>query len=134
MTPRFADSSYFYALMMPQAEYHEAAVQFAREPSPSVVTTDYVLIEVANSLRLPRTRALFGLLIRGLSTTPEVEIVACSHELTLRGVQFYLDRSDKEWSLTDCVPFLIMQERGITEALTSDHHFEQAGFVALLRS
>jgi uncharacterized protein len=43
-----------------------------------------------------------------------------------------LSRRDKEWSLTDCISFVVMKERGLTEALTADHHFEQAGFKALL--
>ncbi len=42
-------------------------------------------------------------------------------------------RLDKDWSLTDCISFAVMQERSLTEALTSDHHFEQAGFTALLK-
>jgi hypothetical protein len=50
-----------------------------------------------------------------------------------RGLALYAARPDKEWSLTDCVSFLVMQDHGVTEALTADHHFEQAGFVALLK-
>jgi predicted nucleic acid-binding protein len=46
----------------------------------------------------------------------------------------YRGRPDKEWSLTDCISFVVMGERSLTEALTSDHHFEQAGFTALLKS
>lgn len=49
------------------------------------------------------------------------------------GLELYASRSDKEWSLTDCISFVVMRERGITDALTGDHHFEQAGFVALLK-
>ena len=49
------------------------------------------------------------------------------------GVRLYVARPDKDWSLTDCISFVVMRERGITEALTGDRHFEQAGFVALLK-
>jgi predicted nucleic acid-binding protein len=46
---------------------------------------------------------------------------------------FYERRADKAWSLTDCISFQVMTQRGIVDALTADHHFEQAGFHALLR-
>jgi predicted nucleic acid-binding protein len=45
---------------------------------------------------------------------------------------FYESRPDKAWSLTDCISFVVMNQHGLTEALTGDHHFEQAGFTALL--
>src|SRR5947199_324028 len=54
-------------------------------------------------------------------------------DLPADGIQLYSQRPDKEWSLTDCVSFVAMQRREITDALTKDHHFEQAGFVALLK-
>jgi len=54
-------------------------------------------------------------------------------ELHREGIQLYASREDKEWSLTDCISFFVMQREAITEALTGDHHFEQAGFVALLK-
>ena len=49
------------------------------------------------------------------------------------GLTLYFSRPDKDWSLTDCISFVIMQREGITEALTGDHHFEQAGFNILLK-
>lgn len=133
MTRYFADSSYFYALAMPQDGYHQAAVEFARRWQHPIVTTEYVLIEVANSLRLPRTRALFRTLLHSLSAAPDVEIVPSMADWTARGIRLYLDRLDKGWALTDCISFAVMEERSLLEALTSDHHFEQAGFVAMLR-
>ena len=48
------------------------------------------------------------------------------------GMQLYFSRSDKEWGLTDCVSFALMQSEGVTDALTADVHFRQAGFRALL--
>jgi predicted nucleic acid-binding protein len=44
-----------------------------------------------------------------------------------------LRRLDKDYSLCDAVSFIIMESEGITEAHTTDHHFEQEGFVRLLR-
>ena len=62
-----------------------------------------------------------------------IEIVTVTELLFDRAVQLYTARSDKEWGLTDCVSFVVMQDRGITEALAADQHFVQAGFRALLR-
>ena len=62
-----------------------------------------------------------------------MNIVYINEELFQRGWDFYEARIDKDWSLTDCLSFVVMQERGVNEALAHDHHFEQAGFRALLR-
>ena len=70
----------------------------------------------------------------GLTADPATQIVASSADLWKRGRSLYASRPDKDWSLTDCISFVVMQEHGLTEALTADHHFEQAGFVALLKA
>ncbi len=134
MIERFADSAYFYALTMPQDEHHEAALKWSRRSRDRLVTTEYVLIEVANSLCSPPTRGLFAKLTHALRQSALVDIVPANSELTWDGIRYYIARPDKEWSLTDCISFVVMQGRGLREALTSDHHFEQAGFVALLRA
>lgn len=64
---------------------------------------------------------------------PAVRIVPAGRSLMSRGWELYSQRLDKEWSLTDCISFVIMEDRGIKDALTGDHHFEQAGFRALLK-
>jgi uncharacterized protein len=61
------------------------------------------------------------------------ELLADSPELWEAGIRLHAERADKEWSLTDCISFIVMRERGIAQALAYDHHFEQAGFQALLR-
>ena len=79
-------------------------------------------------------RASFlGVLDAALRTNPAAEIVPADDELFEAEVDLYARRPDKEWSLTDCISFVVMAHRGIVEALTGDHHFEQAGFRALLR-
>ncbi len=64
---------------------------------------------------------------------PEVTIAPPSEELFAAGVDLYSRRPDKEWSLTDCISFIVMQEEGISDALTGDRHFEQAGYRTLLK-
>jgi predicted nucleic acid-binding protein len=49
------------------------------------------------------------------------------------GIAIYCQRNDKNWGIVDCISFIVMEERRITEALTTDIHFQQAGFRALLR-
>jgi predicted nucleic acid-binding protein len=57
-------------------------------------------------------------LLQSLEDDPTVEVVPLTEELYERAVQLYGGRADKEWGLTDCVSFIVMQERGLTEALT----------------
>ena len=63
-----------------------------------------------------------------------INLISTSRELTQRGIDLYLARPDKSWSLTDCISFVIMNEQELTDALTADRHFEQAGFTALLNT
>lgn len=60
-------------------------------------------------------------------------VIPQSGRLFDEALTLYAGRLDKGWSLTDCASMAIMTRRGITEALTSDHHFEQAGFKVLLK-
>ena len=71
--------------------------------------------------------------VEHLLSDPDTVFVPASELLFRQGRQLFAARPDKAWSLTDCISFVVMTERGLTEALTGDHHFEQAGFRALLR-
>jgi len=73
------------------------------------------------------------MLLDTLETDPHVEIVPLSEQLYAQASQLYRQRPDKEWALTDCVSFVVMEDRGINEAFTTDEHFPQAGFQALMR-
>lgn len=68
-----------------------------------------------------------------LRADPNATIAPPSQTLFDQGLEFYADRPDKGWTLTDCISFVVMQQHGISQALTGDRHFEQAGFQALLR-
>ena len=128
----FADTSFFVAAIGPRDQYHRQAVEFMRGYDGQVVTTDFVLIEFGNYLYRVKDRPFFGPVLRNIQANPQYEIVTASRELLERGIERYLARPDKEWSLTDCISFVVMEEHGVTEALTSDGDFEQAGFRKLL--
>ena len=84
---------------------------------------------MADGLPKRATRATFGLLYEGLVSDLATKIVAASDELWEQGRLLYGARHDKDWSLTDCISFVLMEREKIVEALTADRHFEQAGFV-----
>ncbi len=65
-------------------------------------------------------------------TRKDVTLIPTSSDLLQRGRDLFAARMDKAWSLTDCISFVVMNDLGITEALTTDNHFAQAGFRALL--
>ena len=97
-----------------------------------LVTTAWVLLELANALSASRSRPHFERVLTGLRAAANVEIIGPDAALFERGCQLYNDRSDKEWSLTDCISFTVMRDRDLADALTADHHFAQAGFRPLL--
>jgi uncharacterized protein len=134
MRTLFADTFYFIALLNPSDATHAKAVEFTAGNTARMLTTEWVLTELADGLaKSPRGRTEFLATLLDLQADEDVTIIPCSHALMAEGVHLYGERNDKGWSLTDCISFVAMTEAGITEALTGDHHFEQAGFVALLK-
>ena len=133
----FADSGYWIAIMHQGDQLHQRARNMATAlASARIVTTQMVLTEALNSMsNLGEYRRLFAAnMIQQLQNSPNIEIVEQTDSQFRAALERYAQRSDQTWSLTDCASFLIMEERGITEALAHDRDFEQAGFVALLRT
>ena len=128
----FADTFYFLALLNERDPAHKRAVTASRTPGLLVTTTEFVLLELADALCQPHQRIEVMTLWNVVQTDPAFRLVPASTELIQRGAKLYRERPDKEWPLTDCISFVVMQEQGLSEALTADHHFEQAGFKALL--
>ena len=132
----FADSGHWIALLHPRDQMHERAMAVAAGlDSAVIVTTQMTLAEALNHLSKEgeRLRNLAVQMVRGLEANPKVEIIPQTETQFMAAVERYASRGDQRWSLTDCASFLVMEERGITEALAYDRDFEQAGFVALLR-
>jgi len=132
----FADAGYWIALWHPRDALHRSAMVVSESLGAIVVvTTQLVLVEALNALAgMGEFRRLFAAqMVRTLEDDPGVEIVPQTDAQFRAAVERYATRPDQRWSLTDCASFLVMEERGISEALAYDRDFEQAGFTALLR-
>jgi hypothetical protein len=129
----FVDTVYWLALMNPSDAWHGHAVDWAARIREPLITTDAVLTEVADALCRPDRRRWAVEAIRNAQADPEVTSVPGSTDLFARALELYASRPDKDWSLTDCISFIVMKDQGLEGALTADVHFVQAGFRALLR-
>ena len=128
----FADSYYYLAFVNDRDAGHERALEFSRSYRGRSMTTEWVLTEVADALSVPEQRGVFLELLTQLRNDPGLTILEASHDLFDRGIALFAERPDKSWSLTDCISFVAMQRFGVSEALTADRHFQQAGFLPLL--
>jgi uncharacterized protein len=132
MTAVFADTSYFLALINANDDAHQRAAEFSESHDAVILTTAWVLTELANALARSSHRSVFLRILDGLEADETCTIIPPGQPLHEQGIQLYRARPDKDWSLTDCISFIVMQQYGLADALTADHHFEQAGFGMLL--
>ena len=131
----FLDASYGIALSIESDEHHESAKRLAiqlKKDRTRLITTRPVVFELGNSLSSRRLRHIGVRLVEALSKDLNVEIVTVSTDLYEKAIGLFKSRTDKDWGLTDCFSFVVMQERGLTASLTADIHFKQAGFRRLL--
>jgi predicted nucleic acid-binding protein len=133
MTACFADTSYYLALINSDDVAFASAADFTQSFDGEIITTSAVINELGNHLASRHNRALFSAFFNDLRKDPDVSIIHVDGALFEAGFDLYSARIDKDWSLTDCISFVLMRDRQIRDALTTDHHFEQAGFQILLR-
>jgi predicted nucleic acid-binding protein len=133
MNEVFLDASFLLALASPRDALHGRAVMWRYMLPGPFVTTEFVLLEIADGLAARGMISTAVSVMESLRKGPATEIIGAEALWFAKGYALYRQRSDKMWGLTDCISFEIMRERGIDDALTHDHHFEQAGFRALLR-
>ena len=131
-TACFVDTFALLALLNPADAMHRVTRRWFDASRRPLLLTDWILVELADGLCAARTRQAFLTIERRLRGDGRVTIVPASRALLDRGLALYAARPDKDWSLTDCTSFTVMAERGLTDALTGDRHFAQAGFVPLL--
>lgn len=132
----FADTGFWIALLDPQDTLHQHAVNLSISlAQEKICTSEMVLTEVLNhfSKRGVFLRQAAVALIQSAQASPAIEVVPQTSEIFYAALSLYSQRPDQSWSHTDCASFCIMQQQNISEALAYDRHFEQAGFIALLR-
>ena len=129
----FADAFFFFAWWNRRDRAHGRVQKFLASFQGHLLTTRWVLMEVADGLASTPARCQVQRLFEDLGSDPMVTIIEPDERLGRRGLALYDARPDKEWSLTDCISFVVMADEALTDALTGDKHFEQAGFVVLLK-
>ncbi len=135
MTSQFVDTSYLIAVEVADDQMHEVATRHWRDwlktPSTTLVTSSYVLVEVVAYLNNHRRHSKAVELGNNLLSSKSINLIHVNEALLLEGWRYFQKHSDKTYSLTDCISFVLMTRLGIVEALTFDKHFAQAGFVKL---
>nr|BAL57936.1 PilT domain-containing protein [uncultured Acetothermia bacterium]BAL58550.1 PilT domain-containing protein [Candidatus Acetothermum autotrophicum] len=135
MTKVFVDTAGWLALVNKDDQFHNKA-QAIRDQllsSPvSFITTEWVLLEVANGLSKRRFRKAAVRLLEAIYRSPNIRVVRIDPYLWDKAWNLFKKSRDKDWSLTDCMSFVVMRDEGIRQAFTTDRHFEQAGFLKLL--
>lgn len=132
MSVAFSDTAFYVAFANPHDRWHQTAVSIGGQWRGTLVTTEYVLVELGNYLCAPAERSLFLRLATMMRADRKTRVIPATPHLLEAGLELFGNRLDKSWSLTDCISLAVMDEQGITDALTCDHHFAQAGFKLLL--
>ena len=133
MTEVFADTSFFIALIDSSDGHHQAAKNFVAANTAALVTSNAVILELGAYFSKREVRPLFSRALWSV-TAAGIAVIPTSTELLNRGITLFESRPDKNWSLTDSISFVIMTDRHMTDAATTDEHFNQAGFHTLLYS
>ena len=131
MNAVFADTFFYQALLDEGDLSHDQALTQSKVKR-TILTTEFILLELGNACARAEDHADFLALLAGIRASLRTRIIPLDSRLFQRGLELFAGRPDKNWSLTDCISFVVMQDEGLTEALTGDGHFEQAGFKALL--
>lgn len=129
----FADTFALIAWLNPNDHAHGRVAAYLNGFTGRLVTTEWVLMELADALSAPTARSTAVAFLRAVRADPVFEVIAYDDGVYRAGFDLFAARTDKAWSLTDCISFAVMTERGLSEALTGDHHFEQAGFRVLFK-
>lgn len=124
----FLDTSYLIALVRKNDARHVDALTASVNHAGPFITTDLVLVELANCLAQPPYRKTAVAIIEKIRSDDNTRVVPFDSEGMRKALALYKERPDKAWGLVDCFSFVVMKERRLKEALCFDEHFRQAGF------
>ena len=131
----FLDSSGWIAVLNAREGLHATATAMLQELGREgcrLVLTDWIMAETGNGLARTPARVQFVKAARQVLESPHASVVTVASDVLGRALELYVKRPDKAWGLVDCASFLVMSDHGISDAFTTDRHFEQAGFNCLL--
>ncbi len=132
----FLDTSFSIAMAIEKDDFHERALELADKIEAEniyILTTQAIVLEIGNALSKLKYRQSAVGIIQHLESDLNTSIISLTDELYNKAFELFRNRPDKEWGLVDCISFVVMKEQKITDALTADEHFMQAGFRVLLR-
>ncbi len=132
----FLDTSFVVALAVRTDENHARVLRTSQVLRPSrtrMITTQAILLEISNAFANQPFRKAEITIQENLAAGPHVSILPVTETILRRAWSLFAERKDREWGVTDCLSFVAMHDLGLTVGLTADHHFEQAGFRAILR-
>jgi len=129
----FADTFALIAWLNPRDDSYDHVCKYLEGFTGRLVTTEWVLMELADALCAPSARSTTVAFLNAVRADPFFDVVGYDLAVYQAGFHLFESRPDKDWSLTDCISFSVMEQRGIVDALTADHDFEQAGFRALFK-
>lgn len=132
----FVDTVAWIALLDRDDSLHSETVQIKerlRRENAQLITTDFIFLEVADGFSNRRFRGRVAAYIDGVRRLAAFEVIPVSADLYEEGWRLYTQRPDTNWGLTDCISFVVMKRLSIETVFTSDRHFEQAGFVRLMK-
>ena len=134
----FADTGFWIALLNKRDRWHQQAIKIYQQlnnQKKKIITSEMVLTEFLNffSKFAPEIRKEAGLTVKRMQNHPNIIIIVQNNKQFSQALDLYLKRLDKGWSLTDCTSFQIMEDLRLTEALAHDKHFQQAGFIPILK-
>jgi uncharacterized protein len=132
----FFDTAGFLALWDRTDEHHSRAVKLQADLTRKrrrFITTDYVVDETTTLLLVRHSHTAATDFLQTIRSTGFLHLKWTDSELFKDAADLFVDHDDKEWSFTDCVSFVVMRNAGLSDCFTSDHHFRQAGFNALLK-
>ena len=127
----FIDTYALIAWLNPRDTAHAVVRAYLSSYSGRFVTTEWVLMEVADALAKASSRLIVIEFLQTIRSDSAYEVVGYDSRVYQEGFKLFSSRRDKEWSLTDCISFAVMMERGLADALTADNHFNQAGYRAV---